>query len=112
MGSKTVEKITEFDIIEALKEINDPEIPLDIVSLGFIKEVKIDEDNNLSIIATLTTHDCPMENYILNSIINKLKNKFSSLNEVSVQFDFSVPWSVDFISPEGKEKLRKLGWKI
>ncbi len=112
MKEQVMEKITEFDILEALREINDPEIPLDIVSLGFIREVKLDEENNLSIVATLTTQDCPMESFIVRSIINKLKDSFPSLNEVSIRFDFSNPWNTDFISPEGKEKLRNLGWKI
>jgi metal-sulfur cluster biosynthetic enzyme len=112
MKEHVMEKVTEFDILEALREINDPEIPLDIVSLGFIREVKIDEDNNLSIVATLTTQDCPMESYIVRSIIGKLKDTFPSLNEISIKFDFSNPWNTDFISSEGKEKLRNLGWKI
>ncbi|NPA54159.1 MAG: metal-sulfur cluster assembly factor [Aquificae bacterium] len=112
MDRQVMEKITEFDILNILREINDPEIPLDIVSLGFIREIKVDEDNNLSIVATLTTQDCPMESYIVKSIINKLKDTFPALNEISIKFDFSNPWNTDFISSEGKEKLRSLGWKI
>ncbi len=112
MRQNVVEKISELDILEKLKEINDPEIPLDIVSLGFIREVKLDENKNLSIVATLTTQDCPMESYIVKSIIDKLKDSFPYINEISIKFDFSNPWNTDFISTEGKEKLRKLGWKI
>ncbi len=112
MSIDTTEKITEFDILEALKEIKDPEIPLDIVNLGFIREVIIDENNNLKIKITLTTQDCPMESFIVKSIVRKLKNVFPNLNEVSINLDFSQPWNTSFISPEGKEILRKLGWKI
>ncbi len=106
------DKITEFDIIEALKEVKDPEIPLDIVNLGFLRKVSIDEENNLKITLTLTTQDCPMETFIIKSVIKKLKDTFPMLNEVSINLDFSEPWNTDFISPEGKEKLRELGWKI
>ncbi len=103
---------TELEILEALKNVKDPEIPLDIVNLGFIREIKIDKEGNLSIIATLTTNDCPMESYIVKSIVGALKDKFPFLKEISIKFDFSIPWNTDFISKEGKEKLRELGWKI
>ncbi|GAB6073034.1 hypothetical protein JCM14244_14110 [Venenivibrio stagnispumantis] len=102
--------MTEFDIIEALKEVYDPEIPLDLVNLGLIKNVKI-ENNKIFIIMTLTTPNCPLENFILKSVKDKLKSKFKE-KEIYITFDFTIPWNSSFISEEGKEKLKQLGWKV
>ncbi len=97
-------------VLASLSCICDPEIPLDIVSLGLVKDIKI-KGNALSILMTLTTPNCPLENVIKQMVIKKLSTDFPDY-KVDVEFDFSVPWSSNHISEEGKKKLKELGWKI
>ncbi|MBK3331529.1 metal-sulfur cluster assembly factor [Persephonella atlantica] len=103
--------MTEIDVINALKEVYDPEIPLNIVDLGLVKSVNIN-DNRLKVIMTLTTPQCPLEKYIIRTVIKTLHRHFPQLDEISVNMDFSEPWNAEKISPEGKEKLRELGWNL
>ncbi|WP_457641792.1 metal-sulfur cluster assembly factor [Persephonella sp.] len=103
--------ISKVEILKALKEVYDPEIPLDIVNLGLVRRIII-QDGNVEIVLTLTTPNCPLENLITKSIIGKLKEKLGDISEISIKFDFSQPWNTEMISEEGKEKLRTLGWKV
>ncbi|WP_293442492.1 metal-sulfur cluster assembly factor [Persephonella sp.] len=103
--------MTEIDVINALKDVYDPEIPLNIVDLGLVKKIELD-DKKLKVTITLTTPQCPLEKYILRTIIKTLHTHFPQLDEITVDTDFSTPWNTENISQEGKEKLRKLGWNI
>ncbi|ACO04264.1 MAG TPA: metal-sulfur cluster assembly factor [Persephonella sp.] len=103
--------ISEVEILKLLKEVYDPEIPLDIVNLGLVRRIIID-DGKIEIVLTLTTPNCPLEDLITRSIINKLSKRLDGMTEVSIRFDFSKPWNTKMISEEGKEKLRSLGWKV
>ncbi|RMD45748.1 MAG: metal-sulfur cluster assembly factor [Aquificota bacterium] len=98
------------DIYEILKNICDPEIPIDIVNLGLVKNVSIN-DKKINIEMTLTTPRCPLEELIKNLIINAIKEKYPDL-EVNIKFVFNKPWTTEDISKEGKEKLRNLGWNV
>ncbi|WP_457624217.1 metal-sulfur cluster assembly factor [Persephonella sp.] len=103
--------MTEIDVINALKEVYDPEIPLNIVDLGLVRNIEI-KDNNLTVIMTLTTPQCPLEKYILRTVIKTLHRHFPDVGEISVKLDFSEPWNTGKISTEGLDKLRELGWNI
>ncbi len=103
--------ISEVEILKLLKEVHDPEIPLDIVNLGLVRRIII-QDGKIEIVLTLTTPNCPLENLITKSILNKLGKKLNGMTDVSIKFDFSKPWNTKMISEEGKEKLRSLGWKV
>ncbi|WP_457626418.1 metal-sulfur cluster assembly factor [Persephonella sp.] len=103
--------MTEIDVVNALKDVYDPEIPLNIVDLGLVKKIDL-KDKKLKVVMTLTTPQCPLEKYILRTVIKTLHRHFPQLDEISVNFDFSEPWNTEKISVEGKEKLRKLGWNI
>jgi len=103
--------MTEIDVINALKEVYDPEIPLNIVDLGLVRKIEL-SNKKLKVTITLTTPQCPLEKYILRNIIKTLHKHFPDLDEISVSTDFSTPWNTENISQEGKEKLRKLGWNI
>ena len=103
--------MTEIDVINALKDVYDPEIPLNIVDLGLVKKIEL-KDKKLKVTITLTTPQCPLEKYILRTIIKTLHTHFPQLDEITVGTDFSTPWNTENISQEGKEKLRNLGWNI
>ncbi|WP_456401061.1 metal-sulfur cluster assembly factor [Persephonella sp.] len=104
-------KVSEVEILNLLKEVYDPEIPLDIVNLGLVRRIIINE-NRIEIVLTLTTPNCPLENLISKSIKDKLNHRIDGIKEIDIKYDFSIPWNTKMISEEGREKLRTLGWKV
>ncbi len=110
MEIKLEKEMNNVQVLEALKEVNDPEIPLNVVDLGLIRGISCD-DKTIFVKMTLTTPKCPLENFIVNSIKQKLKEYFPSM-DVDINLEFDEPWNTSMISEKGKEKLRKLGWKI
>ncbi len=94
----------ENKIIDILKSIYDPEIPVDIFELGLIYEVKIDEENNVNIEMTLTSPNCP----VAESLPKEVENKVASHPEVKsakVNIVFDPPWDKDMMSEEARLEL-------
>ena len=109
---KNFAMINEKEILEALKEVCDPEIPLNLVDLGLVKDVSC-SGNDVSIKMTLTTPRCPLEDYIIKCVEHKIKEKFPEVKNINVVLSFEEIWKPEeHISEEGKQKLRKLGWDI
>jgi FeS assembly SUF system protein len=94
----------ENTIVEVLKTIYDPEIPVDIFELGLIYEVKIDEDRNVAIEMTLTSPNCP----VAESMPKEVEDKVAAIDGVStakVNIVFDPPWDKDMMSEEAKLEL-------
>ncbi|CAI8166553.1 MAG: Putative 1,2-phenylacetyl-CoA epoxidase, subunit D [Bacteroidota bacterium] len=91
-------------IVKVLKTIYDPEIPVDIYELGLIYDVFVNEDNDVKILMTLTTPNCP----VAESLPQEVKEKVRSLdevNEVELELTFDPPWTRDLMSEEAKLEL-------
>lgn len=101
----------EQEIYESLKAIRDPEIPLDIVSLGLVYGVVVRE-GVAYIDMTLTVQGCPARSYFAQYIKEHVLKNFPQLKDVVVNFVFEPAWSKDKISEEGKGLLRSMGWNI
>ncbi|MCS7171127.1 MAG: metal-sulfur cluster assembly factor [Aquificaceae bacterium] len=101
----------EIKILEKLKEIKDPEIPIDIVNLGLVYGVQVKE-NIAYIDMTLTVPSCPARGFFAQHIKEHVLRSFPRLADVVVNFVFEPPWSRDKISQEGLERLRSMGWNI
>lgn len=101
----------ELDILERLKEIKDPEIPIDIVNLGLIYGVYVKKDVAY-IDMTLTVPSCPARGFFAQHIREHILKNFPNLKDVVVNFIFEPAWSKDKISEEGLQKLRSMGWNI
>ena len=95
--------VTKEEILEALKEVYDPEIPVDIVNLGLIYDVNI-EDGKVKILMTLTAIGCPVGPLIVDMVKLRLL-KLEEVNEVEVELTFDPPWTPDKMSEEAKKKL-------
>lgn len=96
-------KITQEDVFKALSNVYDMEIGFDIVSLGMIYEVKVDEQDNVNVIMTLTTPMCPLAGFITEDARSKVK-AVSGVNDVKVELSFDPPWSPDM----AKEEVRRV----
>jgi FeS assembly SUF system protein len=94
----------EDRIVEMLKTIYDPEIPVDIFELGLIYEVKVETDNHVYIDMTLTSPNCP----VAESMPKEVEDKVASVDGVSsakVNIVFDPPWDKDMMSEEAKLEL-------
>ncbi len=96
-------KITKSQIMKKLKECYDPEIPINIVDLGLVYEVKI-ENQNVYIKMTLTALGCPLAGFITEEVKNKIK-EIKGVNNVEVDIVWDPPWSPEKMSKEARMAL-------
>ena len=94
-------------IVDVLKTIFDPEIPVDIYELGLIYDVFINEDNDVKILMTLTSPNCPVAETLPVEVEEKVKS-LDEIKEVQVEITFDPPWTQDLISEEAKLELGML----
>lgn len=88
-------------IIEAIKEVYDPEIPVNIYDLGLIYKIEISAEYNVEIDMTLTAPNCPMVNELVENLRTAVKN-VEHVKNVSINIVFDPPWSPDNLSDEVK----------
>lgn len=99
--------VTEKEIWNYLEEVFDPEIPvLTVVDLGVIRDVKLNE-NSCNVTITPTYSGCPAMKLIEEEIIAKLNEK--GISNVTVDLTLSPAWTTDWISENGRNKLREYG---
>ncbi len=94
----------ENKVVDVLKTIYDPEIPVDVFELGLIYEVRIDDAKNVEIDMTLTSPNCP----VAESMPKEVEDKVAALEEVNsakVNIVFDPPWDKDMMSEEAKLEL-------
>ena len=91
-------------IVHVLKTIFDPEIPVDIYELGLIYDVFVNEDNDVKILMTLTTPNCPVAESLPQEVKEKVR-ELDEVNEVELELTFDPPWTRDLISEEAKLEL-------
>lgn len=102
---KNIEKeILKDRIIQRLKTIHDPEIPLNIYELGLIYEIDIDNNNDVLIVMTLTAPNCPVAESLPLEVEEAVKQT-EGVNNAQVQITFEPAWSMDKLSDEAKLEL-------
>jgi FeS assembly SUF system protein len=105
------EKIDTFalgeKIVNVIKTVYDPEIPVDIYELGLIYDVFVNEDYDVKILMTLTTPNCPVAESLPLEVEERVKS-IDEINSVIVEMTFDPPWSQDLMSEEAKLELGML----
>ena len=91
-------------IVNVLKTIFDPEIPVDIYELGLIYDVFVNEDQDVKILMTLTTPNCPVAETLPLEVEEKVKS-LNEVNDAEVEITFDPPWTQDLMSEEAKLEL-------
>ena len=94
----------EGKIVDALKTIYDPELPVNIYEMGLIYEIKKDDENNVTIIMTLTSPNCP----VAESLPIEVKEKVSAVEGVKscfIDLVFEPEWTYDMMSDEAKLEM-------
>ena len=99
--------VTENQVWQALKEVNDPEYPLSIVDLGMIYKVEVLQER-VAIEMTFTARGCPAIDMIFLDVDAAL-SKIPGVKEVDIEIVWSPPWTRNKITPEGREILQYHG---
>ncbi len=94
----------EAKIVKALKDVYDPEIPVNVYDLGLIYNIDVDDENNVEVKMTLTAPNCPIADDILNEVHDKVK-EIDEVNDVKVNLVFDPPWDKEMMSEEAKLEL-------
>ncbi len=102
---------TKETLLEALKVVKDPEIPVNVVDLGLIYNVDIKEGGEVDVEMTLTSMGCPVQDMI-QADAELACMKVDGVKKVNVEFVWSPPWSPEKMSDDGKKQMRMFGFNI
>ncbi|WP_245725661.1 metal-sulfur cluster assembly factor [Propionibacterium cyclohexanicum] len=100
---------TEEQVLEAMKEVIDPELMVNVVDLGLIYGVTIDDEANVVLDMTLTSPACPLTDQLEWSSEAALDG---IANTVTINWVWMPPWSLECITDEGREQLRYIGFNV
>ncbi len=100
---------TKEDVIEAMKDVVDPELGINVVDLGLVYGVHIDEGSNAVLDMTLTSAACPLTDVIMDQTRAALDG---IVNDFRIEWVWMPPWGPDKITDDGREMLRALGFNI
>ena len=91
-------------VIEAIKKIYDPEIPVNIYELGLIYKIEVDEKNKVNIDMTLTSPNCPVAESLPKDVKENIK-KIEGVSDVNLNLVWEPPWDKDKMSEAAKLEL-------
>ncbi|MBR1947150.1 MAG: DUF59 domain-containing protein [Bacteroidaceae bacterium] len=94
----------EEKIVEMIKTVYDPEIPVNIYDLGLIYRIEVKEDNSVDIDMTLTAPNCPAADFMLEDVRQKVES-IAGIGAVNLQLVFEPEWSQDLMTEEAKLEL-------
>jgi metal-sulfur cluster biosynthetic enzyme len=97
------------DLLEALRDVVDPELGVNVVDLGLIYGVKLEEDRTLTIDMTLTSAACPLTDVIEDQTRDALEGLVADFR---INWVWMPPWGPDKITEDGREQLRALGFNV
>ena len=97
------------DVTEAMKDVVDPELGINVVDLGLVYGLHLDEGSNCVIDMTLTSAACPLTDVIQDQTNSALEGL---VNGVAINWVWMPPWGPDKITPDGREQLRALGFNV
>jgi metal-sulfur cluster biosynthetic enzyme len=101
--------VSRDDVLEALKDVVDPELGINVVDLGLIYDVLVDEASVATIDMTLTSAACPLTDMIEDQTRTALEGL---VNDFKINWVWMPPWGPDKITDDGREMLRALGFNV
>jgi FeS assembly SUF system protein len=96
--------VTRDDVLEVLRNVYDPEIPVNVVDLGLVYEVQVNDNNDVYVQMTLTFPGCGMGPYIAQQAEWAIQD-IEGVEDVQIELVFDPPWSPDLISEEARAQL-------
>jgi metal-sulfur cluster biosynthetic enzyme len=105
----TGEGVSVEDVTEAMKDVVDPELGVNVVDLGLIYGVHVEEDNSVTIDMTLTTAACPLTDVLEDQTASALEGL---VEKATINWVWMPPWGLERITEDGREQLRALGFNM
>jgi metal-sulfur cluster biosynthetic enzyme len=100
---------TLLDVEEAMRDVVDPELGINVVDLGLVYGITIDQDDIAVIDMTLTSAACPLTDVIEDQAVQAMEGIVSGLR---INWVWMPPWGPDKITDDGREQLRALGFNV
>ena len=100
---------TEDEVIEAMKDVVDPELGINVVDLGLVSGVSVDDGNVATVNMTLTSAACPLTDVIEDQTRAALS---AVVTDFAINWVWMPPWGPDKITDDGKDMLRALGFNL
>ncbi|MGK5672670.1 metal-sulfur cluster assembly factor [Micromonospora sp. URMC 106] len=107
-------KAAVADIEEAMKDVVDPELGINVVDLGLVYGVHVDDDNVATLDMTLTSAACPLTDVIEDQARQALTTGPGGglVDDIRINWVWLPPWGPDKITDEGRDQLRSLGFNV
>lgn len=102
-------RAADDDIIEAMKDVVDPELGINVVDLGLVYGAQVHEDNTVTLDMTLTSAACPLTDVIEDQTHSALG---PLVEDVRINWVWMPPWGPDKITDDGRDQLRALGFNV
>ncbi|HZK02828.1 MAG TPA: iron-sulfur cluster assembly protein [Bacteroidaceae bacterium] len=96
--------LIEERVVNALKTVYDPEIPVNVYDLGLIYNIDVDQDNNVIIDMTLTSPGCPLADFIIEDVRQRVEG-LDCVKSVTINLVFEPEWTKDMMNEEAKLEL-------
>ncbi|HIT73960.1 MAG TPA: metal-sulfur cluster assembly factor [Candidatus Avipropionibacterium avicola] len=100
---------SEEDLIEAMKDVVDPELGINVVDLGLVYGIHVEDDGSATIDMTLTSAACPLTDVIEDQTNQALEGL---VERVAINWVWMPPWGIEKITDDGREQLRALGFNV
>ena len=102
-------KASDDDVIEAMKDVVDPELGINVVDLGLLYGNQVHDDNTVTLDMTLTSAACPLTDVIEDQTRTALE---PLVDDVRINWVWMPPWGPDKITDDGRDQLRALGFNV
>ena len=104
-----LKRASRDDVTEAMKDVIDPELGINVIDLGLVYDVSIDDSNVAVLDMTLTSAACPLQDVIEDQTKSVLQDL---VTDVKINWVWMPPWGPDKISDDGREQLRAIGFTV
>ena len=101
--------VTPEDVTEAMKDVVDPELGINVVDLGLVYGAQVHDDRTVTMDLTLTSAACPLTDVIQDQTNSALEGL---VNDVAINWVWMPPWGPDKITDDGRDQLRALGFNV
>ncbi len=108
-GDVPKQKASEDDVLEAMKDVVDPELGINVVDLGLVYGAQVHEDNTVTLDMTLTSAACPLTDVIEDQTRSALG---PFVDDVRINWVWMPPWGPEKITDDGRDQLRALGFNV
>ncbi|GAA1191359.1 metal-sulfur cluster assembly factor [Prauserella alba] len=100
------------DVEEAMRDVVDPELGINVVDLGLVYDIRVEPDNTATIDMTLTSAACPLTDVIEDQTASVLKGSGKLVDDYRINWVWMPPWGPEKITDDGREQLRALGFTV